>query len=286
MVEIAHAPSSERAEIADFMCKWMPRVHWDIKGWNDVLSGRWADPGDTIAVTARDNGTLVGVIGLVKSHRMTSDGRRKIGNLTSWYVLKDYRGQGIGGDIMRKAISRPEETVTNLTSAKGPLELIKRIGFEVLDDQSLCYRPRPSQPNRFEVTHYPLSLGDVLAPQDRQILQDHIGLPVYPMAVKTPDGWCVIVVAKHKKHDEYVTWETMYLGQPKLFAQHAHAIAASILPDTGAVLAVDRRFTRDGTEYDYIYYIPVPRYYTKGRMNPHDIDNLYSEVAMLNMKLY
>lgn len=286
MVDILHAPASERAEIAAFMCKWIPRVHWDISGWNDVLAGRWADPGDTIAVSARDNGRLVGVIGLVKSHRMTDEGRRKIGNLTSWYVLKEYRGQGVGGDIMRKAISRPEETVTNLTSAKGPLELIKRIGFEVLDDQSLCYRPRPSQPNRFDVVADPLSLGDVLPEPCRKVLKDHIGLPLYPLAIKTPDGWVVIVVSKHKKHDEYVTWETMYLGQPEIFARHAPAIAASILPDTGAVLAVDRRFTRAGTECDYIYDIPVPRFYTKGRMNPHYIDNLYSEVAMLNMKLY
>jgi hypothetical protein len=176
--------------------------------------------------------------------------------------------------------------VTNLTSAKGPLDLIKRIGFEVLDDTSLCYKPRPGETDRFEVVVDPLSLGDQLDPRDRQVLQDHVGLPVFPFAVKTPDGWVVIVVSRHKKHDAYVTWETMYLGAPEIFARHAPAIAASLLPDAAVVLAVDRRFTREGTEYDYVYEIPVPRFYTKGRMNPQYIDNLYSEVAMLNMKLY
>lgn len=78
----------------------------------------------------------------------------------------------------------------------------------------------------------------------------------------------------------------MYLGDRGLFGRYARAIADSILPAKAAVLSVDRRFVTPGVLPDAVQTISVPRFYTAGRMPAEDVDNLYSEIVLLDLKLY
>jgi hypothetical protein len=125
-----------------------------------------------------------------------------------------------------------------------------------------------------------------LTAKDRTVLQDHAGLNVQFNLMETTDGPCFIGVMAKQKHDSYVTYETMYLGQPDIFAHHARAIADSILPAANAVLSVDSRFVPDWVSADAVEHFDVPRFYTPGAMKPADVDHLYSEIVLLDMKMY
>jgi hypothetical protein len=217
---------------------------------------------------------------------MTSAGPRKTADMTSWYVLKDYRGGGVGQKMLRLATSDPEVTVTNFSSAKLAVQVLIKAGLTVLDKERLVWLPRPGE-GGLTVHRDPLALGDRLTAKDRKIISDHRGLDrLHPMAVETPDGLCVMVVYPQQKHDDFVTHEIMYLADQPLFARHAARIAASMLPDRAAILSLDRRFAAPGIEPDEVREFATPRFCQQGLLPPNEIDMLYSECVLLPIKIH
>ena len=68
-------------------------------------------------------------------------------------------------------------------------------------------------------------------------------------------------------------------------ARHAEAIAAALLAEPAAVLAIDRRLVPDRPVGAAAEDIAQPRLYKSWRLRPDQIDNLYNEVLLLDQKL-
>ncbi|MFC6585332.1 GNAT family N-acetyltransferase [Sulfitobacter aestuariivivens] len=196
MVEIAYAGPDEREEVAQFMNRVFHRAKWDIDGWRRLVAGRWCGPMGRYAITVRDEGEMVGVLGLVYAERMTSQGPRTTADMTSWYVLKDYRGGGVGQKMLRLATADPDVTVTNFSSAKAAVQVLEKAGLVVLDKERLVWHPRDAA--ALVVHDDPLALGDRLPEKDRRIVADHQGLKLRHLAVETPDGLCTLVIYPQK----------------------------------------------------------------------------------------
>ncbi|MEM8578944.1 MAG: GNAT family protein [Pseudomonadota bacterium] len=280
MVDIAFAAPEEREEIAQFMVTAFPRAKWDITGWRKLLAGRWA--AEPYALRVKDKGRVVGCLGMVTANRPTAHGPAVTSNMSSWYLLKEYRGGGVGKEMLRLATSLPGVTVTNLASAKNAAPVVEAAGFAPLDTHRYVWVPQAGR--RFEVSSDPASVPGILA-IDAQVLADHEGLNLARWAVMTPDGPCVLCLSVKQKHGDYISHEVFYCGQRDLFARYAQTIANSIVPE-GGVLASDSRFVLDGAEPTRIEELPVPRYYTAGHMRPEDIDHVYSEIILLDLKMH
>ncbi|UWR26818.1 GNAT family N-acetyltransferase [Sulfitobacter sp. S223] len=282
MVDITFATPDQREEVEAFMHSAFPRAKWGADGWTRLLANRWGGAGGEFAVTARDKGVLVGVMGMNDSIRHTPRGPQRYRNLTSWYVLKTHRGMGLGERLMHTAMADPEVTSTNLTSAKAALPLVDRIGFKILDAQRNIWRHSGGTP----LSHTLDPLNDAsLSPVDAQVLADHAALNLKPAVVETQDGPLTLVLSVKQKSDEYVTHEVLYVGQPDLLARHARAVADTLLPAEAAVFSVDSRLIAD-PHPDAIETIEVPRFYKGSTMLPSEIDHMYSEIVLMDMKLY
>lgn len=284
MVEISYATPEEREEVAAFMDRVFVRGKITMEGWRALVAGRWSGPGGKYAIIAREGGAIVGVLGLVYAQRMTAAGLRVTADMSSWYVLKEVRGQGVGQRILTLAMSDPGVTITNFSSALGAVNVLVNAGMAVLDRERLVWHPSDVAP--FVVHEDPLALGDRLSEKDRRVIADHAGLRLRPVAVETPEGPVTLVIYPQKKHDDYVTHECMYLGDQALFARYAGRIAASVLPAREAILSLDRRLGAAGIEYDDCRAFTAPRFYVEGVMDPADIDLLYSECVLLNNKIH
>ena len=285
MVDVSHARPEEREEIARFMQEVFPRAKWSLDGWRALLDGRWSGAAGRYAITARDGGRLVGALGLVTAERPTSVGPRITANMTSWYVLKPYRGQGLGHRMIGLAAADPAITLTNFTCSRGAVPVVESAGMQALDQERLLWRSRPAASARLAVHPEPVRTDISISAKDRRVLDDHAGLNLTRLAVATPDGPCVLLLAVKRKSDAWLTYEALYLGNRDLFASHSRAIADSILPPEGAVLSVDRRLLPAEAEPDAVETFDVPRFYTPGLMPPEEIDYLYSEIVLLDMKL-
>ncbi len=125
MLEVSHDTASN-ALIAAFMCDRLRGSFGTSTAGMTSRRARRAYPGDTIAqVTARDKGRLVCAIGLVKSHRMTDEGRRSVA-VRRLGTSTDFAAQEVSWTGCAKRLS-PGKAVGNLTGVKGQRELINRI---------------------------------------------------------------------------------------------------------------------------------------------------------------
>ena len=284
MVEIAYAKPDEREEVAQFMKTVFHKAKWDIDGWRRLLAGRWCGPEGRYAITVRDEARLVGCLGLVYADRITSGGIRTTADMTSWYILKEFRGQGVGQQMLALATSDPEVTVTNFSSAKAAVSVLVNAGLTVLDSERLVWHPGTA-PAGIRVFDDPLNLT-TLPDKDRKVVADHQGLRLRHLAVDTPGGLVTMVLYPQKKHDDFVTHEIMYLGNQPAFAQHAADIAAAVLPEREAILSLDRRFAAPGIAPQEVRPFATPRYCQPGLLAPNEIDMLYSECVLLNIKIH
>lgn len=282
MVDISFATSDARAQVEAFMHAAFPRAKWGVEGWTRLLANRWGGAAGEFAVTARDKGALVGVMGMNDSLRHTARGPQRYRNLTSWYVLKTHRGMGLGERLMHHAMADPLVTSTNLTSAKAALPLVDRIGFKILDAQRHVWHHSGGAPLSFTVD--PLGQA-ALSVVDAQVLRDHADLNLKPVVVETAEGPLTLVLSVKQKVDGYVTHEVVYVGQPKLLARHARAVADTLLPAQAAVLSVDSRLIANA-QPDATEPIEVPRFYKGKSLLPAEIDHMYSEIVLMDMKLY
>ncbi len=282
MLNVTFATNDQRSEVETFMHTAFPRAKWGPDGWKRLLANRWGGETGEFAVTARDEGQLVGVMGMNDSLRHTPRGPRRYRNLTSWYVLKTHRGMGLGEKLMHHAMADPQVTSTNLTSAKAALPLVDRIGFKILDAKRHVWKQSGTAP--LAHTLDPLADADLNA-VDAQVLADHADLNLKPMVIETPDGPITLVLSVKQKVDEYVTHEVVYVGQPDLLATHGSAIADTLLPETGAVFSIDSRLVTGATPHA-TEQIEVPRFYKGTSLLPAEIDHMYSEIVLMDMKLY
>lgn len=282
MVDIRFATRDERPQVEAFMHAAFPRAKWGPEGWTRLLANRWGGLRGEFAVTAWDKGALVGVMGMNDSLRHTPRGPQRYRNLTSWYVLKTHRGMGLGERLMHTAMADPEVTSTNLTSAKAALPLVHRIGFKILDAERHIWRHSGGAP----LPHTLDPLRDAtLNPVDAQVLADHADLNLTPVVIDTAEGPLTLVLSVKQKVDEYVTHEVVYVGQPDILARQARAVADSLLPRQAAVFSVDSRLI-SGAHPDATEPIEVPRFYKGNSMLPAEIDHMYSEIVLMDMKLY
>ncbi|MGJ8545841.1 MAG: GNAT family N-acetyltransferase [Sulfitobacter sp.] len=284
MITIDFAKPEEREEIAHFMNTSFKKAKWGLESWQRLLDGRWAGPQGRYAMSARDDGALVGVLGLVHATRLTDDGPRRSADMSSWYVAKTHRGTGLGGQMLDFLTSDPGLTITNLTSARAASSVIRRAGFQVLDSERLIWWARPN-PQPLPLISDPLAYPG-LAPRDRQVIADHQGLDLQMVVVETPDGPCALVLAIKRKSDDRMTHEVLYCGQPALFAKHARAIADTLLPQSAAILSIDPRLTTATAAPEDRETFVMPRYYIPGEMQPRDVNHLYTELVLLGIKLF
>ncbi len=287
MLEIRPAEASERGEIADFLHQSF-KAKIPLWRWQNLIAGRWSRPGDGYGVSLLDGTDLVGFLGMVHAERPAGGGPARTGNMTSWYIEKSYRGRGLALEMLQLAAADPDLTVTNFSSVPHAVRLLEKAGLGPLDERRLiwCSGLAFDGP-ALRLIPEPAAVPGLLSDQEVSILRDHQGLDLKTIAVEIPDaGHCLLVLWVKRKDDDYVTHEVLHLGNPDAFARHARAVAAAVLPPSGAQLSVDWRFLGEEAGADAVEEISVPRFFTPGRMAPRAVDLLYSETVLLDLKLY
>ena len=80
--------------------------------------------------------------------------------------------------------------------------------------------------------------------------------------------------------------EILYPGSRKLLTRYMADLAAVLLPAGDALLSTDSRFCLAGATPDRMEKLKIPRYFKPHRLAASQIDFLYSEVVLLDLKLY
>jgi GNAT superfamily N-acetyltransferase len=253
--------------------------------WRRLLDYPWRPADAGRGYVALDGDRPVGFLGLVYADRPIEGRVERFCNICAWYLLKDYRGQGIGQKIQFGSVADPGMTYTIMTATLATGRAFGgNSGFKVLDDTRYLLRRRSGTPGAVEIVDDPGRIEPLLGAGDRAILSDHRPYNLRHLFVRAGDDSCYIVMQVKRKGEDIDYHEVMYASDRGFLRRSAQAIANTILESDSAVFAIDRRFLPAGPDWESET-IRLPRWYRSANLAPGRIDHLYGEIPLLDLKL-
>ena len=253
--------------------------------WRRLLDYPWRPPDAARGYVAVDGDRPVGFLGLVYADRPVAGRIERFCNICAWYLLKPYRGQGIGQRIQFGSVADPDMTYTIMTATAATGRAFgDNSAFQVLDDFRYLVRRRTGSRGDLELIDDPASIEPLLGLEDRLILRDHLPYNLRHLLLRAGEQSCYVVMQVKRKGADIDYHEVMYASDGRVLAESAVALADALLPSDSAVLAIDRRFLPSGPQWEREA-LRLPRWYRSARVEPERIDHLYGEVALLDLKL-
>jgi hypothetical protein len=162
---------------------------------------------------------------------------------------------------------------------------MSEVGLILLEDTRYLWRRSGARDTGIEVLSGLATLLPEVVDYERMLLADHRDLPVTPFLLRAVEGDCLVVLSIKHKGADVAYHDVLYLSRPAVFARHAQGFADAVLAPGPAVLAADRRFV-DGFEVAAeTEPIAVPRYFRSAGIARNEVDFLYSEIPLLDLKL-
>jgi len=261
-----------------------------VDRWRKLMTYHWLNDKPDFGRVVESDGQILGFCGMVYADRMvgiTTAGRRKerIVSMSSWYLDKSLRGKGLGRDMLIASISDPMLTYATLTNSPRPLAIQEAVGLRVLEDhRHLWKKTSTSKPSLDLIDNLEIITARV-EDYERTLLADMAEQPVVPCLLTVNDKQTLMFFSIKRKAADILWFDLMYAGDLALFSAHAQKLANALLPAGPAVLAADGRFVQPEREDAIRESLPVARYFKSERVAAHEIDHLYSELQLLDLKL-
>jgi len=250
--------------------------------WRNLLDYPWRPADAPRGCVAVDGERIVGFLGLVHAERTIGDELHRTCNICAWYLLKDYRGEGIGRRIRDASIADSSLTYTILTATQATGQAFGAAGFGVLDGERLIMRRGSG--GDIDALDDPREIAPLLAERERKILLDHAPYNLRHYLFRSREGACYLILQVKRKGDDIDYHEVLYAGDGAFLAAHAQAIANRLLVSDRALFAFDSRFVPEGFRFEREP-MRLPRWYRSAKVPRSAIDHLYSEIVLLDLKL-
>jgi len=260
-------------------------ARFPVERWEKLFSHNWSGDDPDMGLVAVDGDSIVGFHGHICSHRTVGTRRERFVNFTSWYLCKEYRGQGLGRKMLEMATSVPDTTYTVCSLSPKRVDFFKTLGMDVLDTERLLWRKDGHKYENLDVLDDPDTIAMRANPDEVEVLEDHRGLNVTPILLSTRCTQCLLLLSIAKKKDDVTYYDILYRSNPGLFSDRVYDIAEALLPEGKAVLAADRRFVEGEAPKAEVEVLQSPRFYKTGRVKPRNVDLAYSEIVLLDLKL-
>ena len=260
-----------------------------IDRWRQLMNYNWLENKPDYGRVVESDGTILGYCGMVYADRLVGDANQlrpeRIVSMSSWYLDKSLRGKGLGRAMLDSAISDPSLTYATLTNSRKPLGIVESLGFQVLEDHRYIWRKTGQAHSGAVIVSDLLTIKDRIQPHQQQLIDDMHGYALTPLLIEL-DGQQALLFFSIKHKDANVLWyDLMHASDYELFVNCAQALADQLLPETPAVMAIDGRFVKTAPPGITCERLPVARYYVSNRVAPNEIDHLYSELQLLDLKL-
>ena len=256
--------------------------------WQRLFEWGWENPEDHSGFALVDGaGQFVGFMATIYSDQMVSGRTERFCNVSSWIVKEGFRSSALS--LLLPVISRPELTVTNLTSIPTVNRMFRSLGFQTLETHiRVCFpisRGRPGRRGRQNVSiHLRSEFG-------KGELPERVGRRVGDLAdvcshwfLRTADEVCHVAFSLGRRR-HLPTIRIHEVSEPDVFVRGLPELGRRFLREFKAPqFELDERLLR-GREVKWSQKIPLPetRLFRSQAVNPKDISNLYSELPLLSL---
>lgn len=267
--------------------KMNPKI--PLARWYQLMTYAWLEEKPDYGRVVDSDGEVLGFCGMVYSDRLLGSCKaerrmERMVSMTSWYLDRSMRGMGLGRDMLISSVADPTMSYATLTNSPKPLAIQEAVGLRVLEDHRYVWRKKKSS-SRLGLVTDTTQMLNVVPDHERVIIIDMSSQPLIPYLLRA-DGCDNLLFFSVKRKAEDVLWyDLMYASNLLHFSVHAQRLADALLPDGPSVLAADGRFVVEVGVEAIRQELTVPRYFKSQRVKPHEVDHLYSELQLLDLKL-
>lgn len=258
--------------------------------WNKALDCRWNQLEDYSGYGLFDGEELVGFLGLIFSQRIIDDNTEKFANLHSWIVKPEYRNHSLS--LIVPLFRLKNYTFTNTSPTVKVVEIMQKLGFQQLDFQLKLLLPinlfnRTIQNKNIKCITDTNEIAKCLDGEELNLFQDHSKYSeCQHLLAKHNHNYCYILYTK-VNNSRFSYCYIHHISDRTLFARHHYLIRTKICQMTKTPwIIVDSRMIKS-IHVPFCYTLPFsfPKLYKSSSLKPEQIDNLYSELPLLNFNL-
>jgi hypothetical protein len=256
--------------------------------WRRVVDYSWQRTEDYCGYGLFDGDDLVGYNGCIFSQRVINGERQSICNLTTWAVREDYRSHSLS--LMLPILHLKAHTLTDLSASPQAFRVLQRFGFQELDQNLIVLLPifpliTGFQGGRVKAIRDHEGIYEQLKGENLRLFQDHLHIPdCHHFLFLNPEGSCYIIYSLVRNNTRRPYCYLHHISDIDLFYRWNRLIRTELARTSHTIfILVDSRVIRD-RPLPFSYEIPlvVPRLYKSSDLHPKQIDNLYSELILLN----
>jgi hypothetical protein len=284
----------EKIDCVDLMdCRDLLSGYWEggRQGqWRPIFDYRWQRDETHCGLVIKDGDQTVGFLGMIFSRRRINGKTEKFCNITNWFVQKPYRQRSIS--LLLPLFAMRDYTITDMTPSRTVYQIQKKLGFKDLDASGRVLLPfgrRLSGPKapRTHIIHEPSQIKNKLEGENLKIFNDHINYPCCHLLAVADDRHCYIVYARQKNR-RLPYAHVHYISDPDFFALVYRDIRHSILAESRACfIMIESRHVRHlSLPLSFSLSFRAPKQYLSSTLKPEQIDNLYSEIILLNLRTH
>jgi hypothetical protein len=282
MVSLQKIESSRLTEVYPLLRELDPQLSQDH--WRKLFSYQWNQPSNYCGYGLFDDGTAVGFLGLIFSHRQIANQKELFCNLTSWVVRPDYRSHSLS--LMMPVMRLKDHTITDLSATAGVAKLSERLGFQPLDTTVRVLFPygmtTVNQVRLYsddEIAILPLESSELAVFADHQ---PHAHCR--QLVLHTDQGYCHVLYTLNM-HPKLSYCHIQSISNAPLFERHQAIIRRRIIRDTGIrLIIIDSRLVAPiKLPFSCQIRLRTPRLYRSQQLQPAQIDNAYSELVLLGL---
>jgi acetoacetyl-CoA synthetase len=259
-------------------------------GWQRIFRNHWNAEEDYFGYVLVDQQEILGFMSTIFSKRVIDGQLHNFCNLSTWIVKEEARNKSLL--LVSPILQLTNYTFTMFTLA-GKLEVIwEKFGFKRLNSSYKLLLPLPSITGSFLakkglITFDHRVIERHLTATELAIFHDHARYNCAFSFIRSDNGNCLIILRRIiRKGLPFVYIH--YLSNKEVFSRYINVLRLTIMRQLKVLgIAVQERHLANNINIPHTISLSSDQcyneYYKSDRLAPHQIDDLYSELFLLDV---
>ena len=267
--------------VAEFLHQYLNQ-RISAQAWATGIDAHWVEDAPNHGYMLIDNDQVVGANIAFYSERQINGLVERVCNLGALCVLDRYRGYAVR--LMRAILKQPNYTFTDLSPSGNVIELNLRLGFQLLNTDTVLVVNTPWPPRRSVTIVTDSTLIEPhLRGRDLQIFRDHNSTASRRMLIIESSQHCLLIARRDRRKGLPLFMTVLYVSEPELFQRTCRRIFSHFLIRYGApITLLEGRIVGNLRPAGSIALSRQrPKMFKSQSLEAADIDYLYSELTQI-----
>jgi hypothetical protein len=249
--------------------------------WAEAIEVPWQVHEGNAGFMLVDAGQIVGAQLAFYSERLIDGRRERFCNLGAWCVLPEYRAHSMR--LLKRALDQEGYHFTDLSPSGNVVDINTRLGFRFLDAATVLVPnlPWPGGGRGASISSDPEVIERTLTGRELELYRDHARAPAARHVVLIRGEESCYVMFRKERYKRVRAFATvLHVGNPVLYRELAHPLARRLLFHHGVIgTLAEPRIVGHRPRPSVEIRPPRRRMFRSPRLDPRDVDYLYSELV-------